>query len=130
MKLKKHYKYFNNTVDYVFSKITGTIIIFILIASCNKNIIIKGIDINKTENGKKNGLWFSYNDSTKIMTFENFSNDSLHGPYYQYNSDGELIVKGHYYYGKKHRKWEFKSGHFKYRKGKFIKGTIYNEANF
>ena len=88
-------------------KIIVLVILSIFIISCQRNLIISGINLNRNINNKKNGIWFSLNDTSKILIFQVFHNDSLNGPYYEYNLNGTLKTKGFYKKGKKHRIWKF-----------------------
>jgi len=103
---------------------------FICFSCCNaqKNMTKKTNQCN--EKGQKEGLWI---DSTRYKFTEMYyHNDSLSGVYKEYTREGELLVSGEYYEGKRCGVWRiFKDGHLWFLFKDISKNTLIvtNENN-
>jgi antitoxin component YwqK of YwqJK toxin-antitoxin module len=86
------------------------------------------------EKGVLNGKHtYYYEKDNKVSTIKNFLKDSLDGEYQHFFRDGTIAEKGTYSDNKKTGTFEFyhkngnKSCEVEYKKGKFTKGTFFDE---
>ena len=61
--------------------------------------------IGATINGKKQGLWISYNDSGRVSSCDTYINDSLSGESIGYFEDGTVSSKGVLKNGQREGEW-------------------------
>jgi len=111
------------------------LLIVLFFSSCTNYMKISYSDINRFENGKKEGTWILSNDTTGSITISNYSNGELHGTFIDYHNNGIVAVRGQYHYGEKNGEWSYYMGdggrvaYQKFRKGKLIKAK-YNNISF
>lgn len=104
----------------------------ILLAACQSHLVYKSQDINRMENNKKEGTWITIDDTTEMISIENYSGGVLNGHYVKYHTNGVIAIEGAYKDGKEHGKWKYclndgaVMSSRTYRKGKITKMVMYN----
>ena len=81
------------------------------------------IIIGATINGKKQGLWITYNDSGRISSCDTYINDSLTGESIGYFEDGTVLSRGVLKDGQREGEWSLYYGKNRTaEKGRYFRG--------
>lgn len=114
----------NNNVFYAISLV-------LLFGSCNKGLNLPN-EFNQAQNSVKEGIWVTRNDSTNIITIQQYISGDKNGNFIMIRGDGSVFKKGQYRKGKKHGRWityttsNVISSEIRYNNGVVVQTKLYN----